>query len=49
MMSGRKASSGGLRPPTGGSSPLHDPVNEGGSEGGFTLIELMLVVLIIGS
>jgi prepilin-type N-terminal cleavage/methylation domain-containing protein len=48
MMSGREAPSGGLRPPTEGSSPLHDPANEAGSEGGFTLIELMLVVLIIG-
>ena len=48
MMSGREASCGGLRPPTEGSSPLHDPANDGGSEGGFTLIELMLVVLIIG-
>jgi type IV pilus assembly protein PilA len=48
MMSYREASSRGLRPPNEGSSPLHDPANEGGSEGGFTLIELMLVVLIIG-
>jgi prepilin-type N-terminal cleavage/methylation domain-containing protein len=48
MMSGREASCGGLRPPTEGSSHLHDPAGEGGSDGGFTLIELMLVVLIIG-
>lgn len=47
-MSGRQASSGGLRARSEGSSPLHDPANEASSEGGFSLIELMVVVLIIG-